>query len=219
MKSRETMEANLSALFDGELAGSELLETLDALAASPELQRFWSEMRRLQDLAAPPLPGAGAEPPPEHLWRRIARRGRLGKTGRARTFRLSSRAWAAAAMLLIGIGLAAGGVLRLPVLRASDEPVEVTLGEDVGKMTEERFIALTTELLRADRRYHRKMLEVLEAVTAGEVIEEGSMDFKAPRRIEEPAGESESLAELPPDETVPSSADRQRINPMEIQLW
>lgn len=48
---------------------------------------------------------------------------------------------------------------------------EIVLGEATGQMTETRFVDLTKEVLRADRRYHAAMHEVMEQVlrdTSGE---------------------------------------------------
>ena len=44
------------------------------------------------------------------------------------------------------------------------EVLELSLGEERGKMADARFVSLTVELLRADPRYHLAMLEVLEDV-------------------------------------------------------
>jgi hypothetical protein len=47
---------------------------------------------------------------------------------------------------------------------ASRQPVEVVLGGERGRMTDARFVELTTELLGADRRYHQAMLQVMREV-------------------------------------------------------
>ena len=41
---------------------------------------------------------------------------------------------------------------------------EVVLGENVGQMTDTRFVELTKEVLRADRQYHSAMHEIMEQV-------------------------------------------------------
>ncbi|NJL30061.1 MAG: hypothetical protein HC897_20285 [Thermoanaerobaculia bacterium] len=40
----------------------------------------------------------------------------------------------------------------------------MVLGQNAGKMSDERFARMVVDLLSADRRYHRKMLEVITAV-------------------------------------------------------
>ena len=57
-----------------------------------------------------------------------------------------------------------------------DGEVDVVLEEDRGLMTDDRFIELTTEILKADRSYHRKMFEVMSVVTAMGEEPEGSSD-------------------------------------------
>lgn len=51
--------------------------------------------------------------------------------------------------------------------------LEVELEGDRGRMTEDRFVALATEVLRADRRYHLEMLEIMSTVTAATGVREG----------------------------------------------
>jgi hypothetical protein len=90
------------------------------------------------------------------------------------------RPWAmrlAAAVLLVA-GLW-GGLAAVSALRPAGEPIEITLGEDSGRMSEERFVDLTVELLRADSRYHQEMLQVLTAVERGG-RQETPADYDAP---------------------------------------
>jgi hypothetical protein len=47
-----------------------------------------------------------------------------------------------------------------------DEVVELSLGEDAGKMADARFVSMAVELLRADPRYHLAMFEMLRDVVA-----------------------------------------------------
>lgn len=107
------------------------------------------------------------------------------------------------------MGLALGWLLpRLPAPalpeQAAAGEVDVVLEEDKGSMTDERFVELATEILRADRDYHRKMLEVMAVVTAvGRT--EGSVDEKqiygeGARRI--------SLGESGGEDSIVLSGDR-----------
>ncbi len=51
-------------------------------------------------------------------------------------------------------------------------------------MDENRFVELTAELLKADRRYHRKMLDVMETVNQNAFIPEGSGESRPAAREE-----------------------------------
>jgi hypothetical protein len=151
-----------------------------------------------------------AEPAPEDVWERIA--AASGVTGQRRTrWRELRRAprWAAQLAAALIVGLALGWLLpRLPAPalpeQAAAGEVDVVLEEDKGSMTDERFVELATEILRADRDYHRKMLEVMAVVTAvGRT--EGSVDEKqiygeGARRI--------SLGESGGEDSIVLSGDR-----------
>lgn len=153
MSDCETCEMSISALTDGELPAEDLLPTLDHLAECPSCRAFYRDLRAL-----------AAALPPEEVWRRIevAAAPGLSRTGRARPWAMRL---AAALLLVAGLGGALAFV-RFG-LHPAGEPIEVTLGEDRGRMTEQRFVDLTVELLRADSRYHQEMLQVLTAVERG----------------------------------------------------
>ena len=180
MSDCETCEISLSALADGELPAEELLPAIDHLAECPGCRAFYRDLRALA-AALPARPVA--EPPPaeapEEVWRRIeaatapAVVPAVGRTGHSRPWALRL---AAAVVLVAGLW---GALAAVRSLHPSDAPIEVTLGEDRGRMTEERFVDLTVELLRADSRYHQEMLQVLTAVERGE-RQENSVDHDAP---------------------------------------
>jgi hypothetical protein len=168
MSDCETYETSISALADGELPREDLLPTLDHLAECASCQAFYRDVRAL----AAALPSD-----PEAIWRRIeaAAAPALTRTGQ-------SRPWAmrlAAAVLLVA---SLGGAIALgrSAQRPTEEPIEITLGEDRGRMTEQRFLDLTVELLRSDSRYHQEMLQVLTAVIDRRTRPETPTDFNAP---------------------------------------
>jgi hypothetical protein len=178
----ESYETSLSALADGELPTEDLLPTLDHLAECPSCQAFYRDVRALA--AAIPADAAGSSrrlaasaEPPEEIWRRIeaAAAPVLSRTGRARPWAMRL---AAALLLVAGLWGALAAVRS--TLRPAGEPIQITLGEDRGRMTEQRFLDLTVELLRADSRYHQEMLQVLTAVFEQGGRQEVPVDYDAP---------------------------------------
>lgn len=166
MSNCETYEASISALADGELPKNELLPTLDHLAECASCQAFYRDVRAL-----------AAALPVEAIWRRIEE-----EAAPAFRRREQSRRWpmrlAATVLLVAGLWGALAAV-RL-AQRPAGEPIEITLEEDRGRMTEQRFLDLTIELLRADSRYHQEMLQVLNAVSERRARPEGPVDYDAP---------------------------------------
>jgi hypothetical protein len=190
MSDCESYEMSLSALADGELPTEDLLPTLDHLAECPSCQAFYRDLRALAAAlpadAADTADAAGnsrrlaASTPaeaPEEIWRRIevAAAPALSRTRRARPWAMRL---AAALFLVAGLWGALAAVRS--TLRPAGEPIEVTLGEDRGRMTEQRFLDLTVELLRADSRYHLEMLQVLTAVSEQGGRQETPVDYDAP---------------------------------------
>lgn len=182
MSDCETYETSISALADGELPMENLLPTLDHLAECTSCQAFYRDVRALA-AALPahsrklPLPAAATGEAPEEIWRRIEAAAALTLT---RTEQ--GRPWAmrlAAAVLLVASLWGALAVVR-SAQRPAGEPIEITLEDDRGRMTEQRFLDLTVELLRADSRYHQEMLQVLTAVIDRRTRPETAIDYDAP---------------------------------------
>ena len=65
-------------------------------------------------------------------------------------------------MLVLAVGL--GSVFWFGSSRDAEPPPEaiVQLGEESGRMTDARFVELTREVLRSDRRYHSAMFQIME---------------------------------------------------------
>lgn len=174
MSSCEVMEIAVSALIDDELSPSERLRTIDHLVDCPGCRELYRRSRTLSEVVTDPRSELDEEPPDEGFWRRISAASSFGERPARRP---SSMWWSRlAAALLLGLGLA----LLLPSISengaGTDDSLELILEGDRGQMSEKRFVALTAELLKADRRYHRKMLEVMLAVDEAVHGREGTLD-------------------------------------------
>lgn len=147
----ETMQVELSALMDGELEHDEILRVLEHLQDCKPCSELLAEMRRLEG-ALQPLRATVKAERRAGMWRPGARLRAIG---------------VAAAVLVAFIGgwtlSESSASIDIP---HQDEILELSLGEESGKMADAQFVSMTVELLRADPRYHRAMLEVLEDVVA-----------------------------------------------------
>lgn len=170
----EECEANLSALVDGQLEETLLLPTIDHLLRSKRCQRFFRDARSLQEFLSEKRDGHLLQEKPAKTWERIEHASGLRKSRTTRLFSRNSPLWAAAAAFILVIGLWTGGYKKLVQPLAPGSTITIRLAEDQGSMDEKRFVELTAELLRADRRYQRKMLEIMETVNSGDFIREGS---------------------------------------------
>jgi hypothetical protein len=166
--------AELSALVDGELAAERLLPVLDHLAQCVECRSFYRQTRTLHGLVSNLDPTSAEGEPPAAIWGRIEvaskpylQSGVLPTASLPAASSQSWRGWGArlAALLLLGFGLWAFG-LSPGAARDSlaKGEVEILLEGDEGRMTEARFLEIASEILRADRRYHEEMLQVMSAV-------------------------------------------------------
>ncbi|MBZ0264740.1 zf-HC2 domain-containing protein [bacterium] len=209
----ENFEVNISALMDNELTGKELLQTLDHIVGCESCRKFYTECRSLESLIQnkPNLENVEEIVLPEQLWDSIVEKASRKKT-RIFHFPGSPQIWAVAAMLFLAVGLWVGGVLKLPNINPErhGDVVELRLEENKGKMTEDRFIELTTELLKADRSYHRKMLEVMETVNRNDVVVEGSLD---------PGAQEDARTSEPQRNRLSRSEGMRPSSPVEISFW
>lgn len=146
------VEERLSALLDGELEPAVAAEALEHAFGCPSCRAFFLAAKRLQALAAES--GANANPRASVETAPLAPAAR-----RVRPF------LRAAALVAIGLG---GGwmVARLPAGSAGRTTVT-----GAASMTEQRFVALASELMAADPKYQRTMLQVLRLVPALETGE------------------------------------------------
>ena len=186
MNPQDEILLELSALVDGELEREERVKILDRLAMESECRDLYLEIRRMEEVVrSAELPGTL----PGRLWRAVQKR--VGHPGSVRGSGgwswlrpVPVPAWAlgVSAVLLLLL-LVWGNVSTLSEPRGprlqSGVTIRVGLGSDEAGMDDQRFVQLTTELLRADRRYRRKMLEVMQEVDGSAFIAEGSRDLGA----------------------------------------
>jgi len=144
------VEERLSALLDGELAPASAAEALEHAFGCPSCRAFFLAAKRLQALA-PELAG-GTTARPE------AGRGALASP-RVRPF--------LRAAALVAVGLGGGWMLA----RVPADPGANRVVATAAPMDEQRFVALASELMAADAKYQRTMLQVLRLVPALETGE------------------------------------------------
>ena len=173
-------EERLSAFLDGELPAGAAAGALEHAFACASCRAFFAAARRLQELAtaigADPEEGAtpAVEPAADRTWERI--RSASGLDSPPRRSRFGAAPWLrAAALVALGLG---GGYLLAAVARpaAPGAPATapapgivaaaVAAPAPGAAMDEQRFVALAQELLAADRKYQRTMLQVLRLVPA-----------------------------------------------------
>ena len=206
-------EIEISTLLDGELSGEEMRLAIDALIEDEELRTFWRSSREL-DHTLHIRRGGEHQDLPGDLWDQIERQAGLSRARVIAMPRMTTRAWAAAASILLILSLSLFGVWQMPSPATATEKT-VQLGSHEGQMTEERFIALTTELLQADSRYHRKMLEVMEVVN-----QKAYGRNEASNSGEIRTASLEASQEQPSDRPETRDVSRERTTgPIELNLW
>lgn len=175
MKSCETYEIELSSLIDGEAAPEAAAEAIEHALGCASCGAFFRAARRLAEPARA-LAADGAELGDERaetLWLEIRRA--VAPAG-ARVASPWARGLRAAALVAVGLG---GGYLYAG-LGATGAPAPAGGGSGAvvpaatraaAGMDERRFVALADELMRAEPRYQRAMLEILRLVPALETGE------------------------------------------------
>ena len=182
MKSCEEYEIELSSLVDGELPPQAAGEALEHAFGCAGCRGFYLAARRLEKVGTGLRRNAlasvaGDEAGWQEVQARLAERAGLQRW-------LPSRGLRAAALVALGLGAGylLSGVLRplpgtatgattltgsavVPAATSSATPAPT------GAMDEHRFVALADELMRADVRYQRAMLQVLRLVPALETGE------------------------------------------------
>ncbi len=212
MNSNDNHETNLSALLDGELQGEELLRGVDALVEDPELRDFWRSARSLQKGLAQNGLAESREPLPEGMWEKIESRAKSSRSARVYQLFAQPRAWAAAASIVLLLGLGALGLFHeLTPTSAGARTVELASAE--GQMTEERFIELTLELLQSDPRYHRKMFQVMKTVQE-EAYGRRETRYSETEYADRSLDQAEENRSSRGSETTTSTSD-----PIEFNMW
>ncbi len=180
-------ELQISALLDGEADLHEQVAVIDHLLACTSCRAFYTQARELQDIVDE-LPSdlltAEASGGEAATGRPAGAEGGLPRTDQRRSRVLQIPRWglAAAALILLSLGFWSGTTLRgseepeLFVLPTPGEPIDVRLASNEGEMNEAEFMNLALDLLHADRRYHRKMYQILQLLEAdGPVSSEGEV--------------------------------------------
>lgn len=184
----ELFEAELSAVLDGELDLVDLPATLDHLIDCRRCAAFYRSSRLLNQAVS-----SSRVEPHESVWHRISERAPWTETSeasvptvRSRRSRLQEWAPRLAAVFVLAFGL-----WMVQVTSRDGGSAFFRSGGEVGEgatmpeaMSEQRFVALATEVLRADPKYHHEMLEVMESATRAE-HRESTVDY---RRSEEGLG-------------------------------
>ena len=154
-------QIEISALVDGESDPAMALKLVEHIAECSDCSTFVRELRATQKLidAIPTIPETDS-----HAGEVVAL-----KTRRPRVLGLKPQ-WALgiAALLVItvsvlfsnGVGTTAGLTNDI-----RDGELVIRLEENKGRMSEERFVAMVSELLRADRRFQNEMYVVLDEIT------------------------------------------------------
>ncbi len=182
----EVFEASLSALIDGELEAPEQLPAVDHLLECASCRDFYRQARALGSMVTSATTTSAELAPPE-VWDRIATETGLAELGRKqrarghRRYRLGALQLAAVLVAALGLWFLWPAVDDAPTSRPAGDTgvINVVLEQDRGSMSDERFLELTTEILKADRGYHRKMLEIMRVVDDLAAPPEGSGDEPA----------------------------------------
>lgn len=158
----EHMELSISALLDGEADLHEQGEVVDHLLACPDCREFWRQARDFQGRLDAELPVEGLPAPG-------ARRPRLRLLPAAGGARRWLQVAAVVAPLAVGLGVGhwmagRGAGAADPGLPPRGSAIELQLASDRGALDDRDFVEMVLRLLRADRRYHQQMLEILRHV-------------------------------------------------------
>ena len=185
----EHYETLLSTWIDQGIGLDEQRETLDHLAECPSCRAFYRDARLLDGLVAVAGAERAFEEPAPAVWEKIRDRTESREVAVAG---LPSWAWRAAAVLLLGAALAfvPWPIGEPPV--ADGKRLNIVLEGDRDSMTEGRFLELAGELLRADRRYHFAMQEVMERVIDDEWQSESGSGESVTEEDVDGRGEDES---------------------------
>jgi len=163
MKQCSDYEIELSALYDGESDPAMALRLVEHLVNCKECSAFVRELGTTQRMIDENLAGDHVSPEKQAPVAAIESKRRPG-------FFTSRPQWAVglAAILVLTVatwfGVSTNSSSGL-TNDLRDGELVIRLEEDKGRMSDERFVALVSELLRADRRYQRQMYVVLDELT------------------------------------------------------
>ena len=187
MSDCERHEVLISAWLDREVGRAEQGELLDHVARCGRCREFYLQARALSGLLAAAGATPAAESPSAEVWARIERAALSGESSRAPG---PAGSWArriprgaiaaAAAVLVLLIGAFVARRAWPPAGSPERDRQVIRLGEDAGRMDDARFVELTAEVLRADRRYRTAFYEVMRQVVIDTADTEASVDIRRP---------------------------------------
>ncbi len=160
MRQCNDYEIELSALLDGESDPATALTLVEHVASCSACGSFVRELRSTQDLVDQIAVETETEPestvvvPIEQKRRRLLGLRPQWAVG-----------FAAAAILIVSLWFGSDLEPQAGLNDLRDGELVIRLEEDKGRMSDERFIAMVSELLRADRRYQSEMYAVLDEIT------------------------------------------------------
>ena len=154
-------EIELSALLDGESNPAMALKLVEHVASCSSCSTFVCELRSTQAFVDSLQMVPNSEPEPKAPLP-VERKS-------TRVLRLRPQ-WAIglAALLIVTVSLWFGTDIGSPLALTNDlrdGELTIRLEENKGRMSDERFVVLVSELLRADRRYQNEMYVVLDELT------------------------------------------------------
>jgi hypothetical protein len=192
MKHCERFEEHLSAWLDDELERADQVEWIDHLVRCSACREFTIQARSLDGLIATVRPPRDAVEPSPDLWNKIQSTTTAASIAPAPASSLWYAGLRAAAVLVLSVGLGALFMSGPETANTGYDPAEIRLGENSGGMDDSRFMQLTTEVLRADPRYHDALYKVMEQV----VRETGSRETSSEYFVSDDEGDEPTMAEL-----------------------
>ena len=161
MKTCEEYQMDLSAMLDGELESSEIADTVEHLAKCETCMGVFEKFKSLQN----GIDALIEEPAvPRQIWKNIKKElPKEKKPVMIPIMNYTLKIVAAAALLMIMFTL--GYNFNQPITaEVIDQNTPIVLASDRGNMSDERFRALTREILSADPDYIRKMYIILHTL-------------------------------------------------------
>jgi negative regulator of sigma E activity len=160
MHACDEYQMKVSAMMDGELPAEEIEGTVRHLAACEECMQEFKVFQKLQHRVNRELAQPSVSP---QAWEAIRRRATEAPKTIFIPFKSPAvriAAMAAAVILCFGLGY----LMNQPSTILQDPNAPIVLASQPGQMTDDKFLALTRELLTADPEYHQKMYMILSTL-------------------------------------------------------
>jgi hypothetical protein len=177
----------ISSFLDQYRNAADLIDLADRLASDSGARTFYRQARAL-DGTLDVLEQLPSREPPVAVWKKIAETAELdpgptrwGTSGRASRPRLVLVAAAVALAIFAGWALFVGPrTAQREQGEAAPEAslAQIEIGARAGEMTANRFFALTTEILEADRSYRRELLKLMNSIEREMASEESATEVR-----------------------------------------